>query len=147
MVRDCQIRKVKDTRRKFVPTRKIWKLHEDSVKSDFKSYSNKYRASNQKEAFVDVYWNVLKGAFLRATDRNCGWLKAPARHGMMMLVSASEKLKLRTKWKQGNTSKEKYLEAKKKSGGVITRSNVKQKRKDLKTFFGGMIRNAMCLRL
>ena len=102
MVRDCQIRKIKDTRRKFVPTRKIWKLHEDSIKSDFKSYSNKYRASNQKEAFVDVYWsfkNVLKGAFPRATDRNSGWLKDPARHGVMMLVSASEKRKLRKKWK------------------------------------------------
>ena len=32
---DFKIRKVKDIRRKFVPRRKIWKLHEDSVKSDF----------------------------------------------------------------------------------------------------------------
>ena len=50
--------------------RKIWKLHEDSVKSDFRSYINQYRASSQKDASVEHYWNVLKGALVEATDRN-----------------------------------------------------------------------------
>ena len=36
LVCDFKIRKVKDTRRKSVLTRKTWKLHEDNVKSDFR---------------------------------------------------------------------------------------------------------------
>ena len=36
---DFKTRKVKDTRIKFVPRRKIWKLHKDNIKSDFRSYS------------------------------------------------------------------------------------------------------------
>ena len=34
---DFKTRKVKDTMIKFVPRRKIWKLHEENVKSDFRS--------------------------------------------------------------------------------------------------------------
>ena len=39
---DFKIRKVKDTRRKFTPGRKIWKLFEDKVKTDFSSYNDNY---------------------------------------------------------------------------------------------------------
>ena len=49
LVCDFNIRKVKETRNKFVPRRKIWKLDEYSVKSDSKSYINKYIASSQKD--------------------------------------------------------------------------------------------------
>ena len=38
LVCDFKIRKVKDTRRKSAPRRKIWKAHEDNVKSDCRSY-------------------------------------------------------------------------------------------------------------
>ena len=58
---DFKIREVKDTRRKIVPRGKIWKLHEDSLMRDLKSYINRYRASNQKDASVEGYWEVLKG--------------------------------------------------------------------------------------
>ena len=34
---DFKTRKVKDTMIKFVPRRKIWKLHKENVKSDFRS--------------------------------------------------------------------------------------------------------------
>ena len=66
MVCDSKIRKVKGTKRKFVPIGKIWELHEDSVKSDFRHYINNYRPSSQKG-----YWNVLK-VFLKATDKSYG---------------------------------------------------------------------------
>ena len=36
--------------------------------------------SNQKDTSVEGYWNVLKGAFLEAADRICGWTKGPVRH-------------------------------------------------------------------
>ena len=35
-----------------------------------------YRASSQKDASVEDYWNVLKGALLAVTGRSCGWTKA-----------------------------------------------------------------------
>ena len=68
--------------------RKIWKLHEDSVKSDFRSYINQYRASSQKDASVEHYWNVLKGALVEATDKNGqkAQLDIEKRGGMMILV-------------------------------------------------------------
>ena len=77
LVCDIKIRKVKDTRRKFLPRRKIWKLHEDSVKSDFRSYINKYRASSPKDASVEAKWNALKRALLVATDKSFGSKKGP----------------------------------------------------------------------
>ena len=41
----------------------------------------------------------------------------------------SEKQKLRHEWKQGNTSKEKYLEAKKKLGELFTRPNKAERKR------------------
>ena len=70
MVCDFKIRKVKDIRRKFVPRGKKWKLHEDSIKSDFRSYINKYGENSQKHAPVGDYWKVLKGALIEATHRS-----------------------------------------------------------------------------
>ena len=72
--------KVKDTRREFVPGRKVWKLHEDSVKSDFSSFINKYRESNQKYVSIEGYRNFVKGVLLEAAVRSCGWTKSQARH-------------------------------------------------------------------
>ena len=70
----------KDIRRKFVPRKKMWKLHEDSEKSDFRSNVKKYRASSQKDAFDESYWKVLKEALREGTDKRCRWTKGPARH-------------------------------------------------------------------
>ena len=53
LVCDFKIRKVKDTRRKSAPRRKIWKVHEDNVKSDCRSYIKQYIASSQKHASVE----------------------------------------------------------------------------------------------
>ena len=80
LVCDFKIRKVKDSKRRFVFRRKIWKLHEDNVHSDFKSYIIKYIASSQKDASDEDYWSILKGVLQEATDRSYGWAKGPARH-------------------------------------------------------------------
>ena len=52
LVCDFKLRKVEDTRRKFVPRKKSWKLDEDNTKSDIRSYI-KYIASSQKDASVE----------------------------------------------------------------------------------------------
>ena len=79
LVCDFVIRRVKDTRRKSVPRRKTWKLHEGSVKNDFWSYINQYRASSQKDTSAEDFCNNLKRALLKATGRSFGWTKGPAR--------------------------------------------------------------------
>ena len=47
--------------------------------SDFRLHINKYRASIQKDAFVEGFWNVLKGALLEVTGRSCEWTKGSGR--------------------------------------------------------------------
>ena len=76
---DFQTGTVKDTRKTFALGERFWKLNEDCVKNDFRSYINKYRTSSQKDASVEVCLNVLKGALLEATGGSCGWAKGLAR--------------------------------------------------------------------
>ena len=64
---DFKIRKVKDTRRKSVPRKNMWKLHED-------------RAGSQKDAFVESCYSILKGALPEATNRNSGLAKGTPRY-------------------------------------------------------------------
>ena len=85
LIPNFKIRKVKDQRKMFVPRRKIWKLHKDSLKNNYRP-SNRYRASSKKDASVEGYSNVriekrnrLKGAFLKAAERSYGWTKDQAR--------------------------------------------------------------------
>ena len=47
LLRDFRIRTLKDKRRRFLPQRKIWKLHKDSLKSDFSSYINSCKVISQ----------------------------------------------------------------------------------------------------
>lgn len=92
LVSNVKTRKVKDTKRKFLPRRKIKQPHEDNVKSGFKSYiNNKYREIGSKDTSVESYWSVAREALLEATDRNCRWAKGPVdmkKHvgGITMLV-------------------------------------------------------------
>ena len=62
LVCEFTIRKLKSTRRKLVPTRKTWRLHED--RDTIKRYINKHRASSQKDGSVEGNWNVLKEGLL-----------------------------------------------------------------------------------
>ena len=71
LVCDLKETKLKVNGRKCVPRRKIWKLHEDSVKSGFSSYVNNYREIGQVAASVEGYWNVLGRTLLEATDKSC----------------------------------------------------------------------------
>ena len=60
--------------------------------------------------------------------------------------SVSEKQKLWKEWKQGNTSKEKYLDAKIKARNVY-QATCQAERKRFGNIFKEAIRNMMCLRL
>ena len=47
---------------KFVSKRKLWKTHEDSEKSDFRSHINKYWTISQKDDPVEgtkIFWEDL----------------------------------------------------------------------------------------
>ena len=56
---DYKMRKVTGNRRMFLPRRKIWKLLENGVKSDFRSYINNYGASSQEDTSVKVSGSIL----------------------------------------------------------------------------------------
>lgn len=123
----------------FVPRRKIWKLHKDSLKNNYRS-SNRYRASSKKDASVEGYSNVriekrnrLKGAFLKATERSYGWTKDQARQKetWWWCYGVSEKWKLQKEQKQGNTSKKKHLEAKKEAKRVVYQAKCKSRKKKI----------------
>ena len=79
LICDFKIRKVKDTRRKFVPKKRIQKLREESVKVEFRWYINKYRANSQKDVSFEGCWNLLKDPLQEATKRCCEWTNGPAR--------------------------------------------------------------------
>ena len=61
---DFKIRKVKQIRRMFVPKRKIWILHEDSVKNGFTPYVSKQKECSQEDASLEGYRKILKGDLL-----------------------------------------------------------------------------------
>lgn len=74
------------------------------------------------------------------------------RGGMSNSITVSNKVsqqrKLWKEWQWENASKGKYLEAKKKARwAVYSRPTVKQNGIDMKTLWGEMITNVMCLRL
>ena len=63
----------------------------------------------------------MKGPLIEVTDRSCKWTNGPARCNETwwwndnVSNSVSKNWKLWKDWKQRNTSKEKYLEAKNKA--------------------------------
>ena len=125
---------------------KIWELHEDSVKSDFRQYINNYRPSSQKG-----YWNVLK-VFLEATDKSYGQTKGPARHKETwqwndVSNSVSETKKLCKEWKQRKACKEEYLKAQKKANRVVYPAICEAQRKIFRNVRQGIIRNVLSLKL
>ena len=66
---DFKARKVKVTRKK------IWKLYENSIKSDCSSYMHKYKASSQKDASAESSLDFLKVVLLEITNWIFGWTK------------------------------------------------------------------------
>ena len=71
---------MKSTRRRFVPRRKIWKLYESSVKSDFSLYVKDFREGHNTTPYVEGYWKVLKESLIDTAERTCGWTKGLSRH-------------------------------------------------------------------
>ena len=73
--------------------------------------------TSQKFVSAEDYWNFVKGILLEPTVRSSGWTKGPARHRETwwrndddVNNSFSEKFILWKEWKQGNISKERYLQ-------------------------------------
>ena len=83
----------------------------------------------KKSASVKGFWNVLKGTLLEATGRSYGWAKGPPRHKETWQrnddIKFSGKQRLLKVWKQGNTSKEKYLGTKEKARRTVYQDNCK----------------------
>lgn len=58
----------------------VWKLHEDRLKGDIRSYINKYRASDQKMfllKFIGKFWKELQGFKNERSWYVCGRDRAP----------------------------------------------------------------------
>ena len=72
-----KIRKVKDTKENFASRRKIGKLKEGSIRSDFILCVKDFK---EVDEFVKGSWKVLKGTLLDAKDKTYGWTKGPTRH-------------------------------------------------------------------
>ena len=58
--------------------RKIWKLHENIIGSDFLNQANKFQECNETDPFVEDYCKVSKGALLEGSGRTCGETKGQA---------------------------------------------------------------------
>ena len=86
MVRSNPWKLLKDT--KTVPKEEtvtqlkplVWKLHEDRLKGDIRSYINKYRASDQKMfllKFIGKFWKELQGFKNERSWYVCGRSREP----------------------------------------------------------------------
>ena len=73
----------------------------------------------------------VKGALLEATYRSSGWTKGPAIHEETWWwnIVSSSVLEKQKQHKQGNTSNEKYLEAKEKARKTVYQTTGKAKSK------------------
>ena len=84
---------------------KIWKLFEDKVKSNFRSYIGKCRSSSQNNGSVEGYWNVkrsvkkqrkkVEGPFTRWIVKNKGKYLETLYRGMIRNVLC---LRLKSGW-------------------------------------------------
>ena len=80
-----------------MPGRKIWKLHQQSVKEDYSSYTNKYRESSHKYDSVVGYWNLPKETLLKATDKSYEFTINPTAFSPMGGLNAYTRKKTFTK--------------------------------------------------
>ena len=131
-----KIKKLRDIRRKFVPRRKIWKLDDVDVAENFKSCVDKSIGGMDKcHLSVEGLWKALKDSLIEATERSCGWTKGPPRHketwwwNEAVDSAVKEKRKCWKEWKKGKTSKEVYLEAKRKSKKAVYEARSESERK------------------
>ena len=63
---------MKLNKRKVVFGRKIWKLLEDSTRSDFSYYVKEFKERSEADTFVRVFGKSLKEVLLEVSRRTCG---------------------------------------------------------------------------
>ena len=63
---------MKLNKRKVVFGRKIWKLLEDSTRSDFSYYVKEFKERREADTFVRVFGKSLKEVLPEVSRRTCG---------------------------------------------------------------------------
>ena len=65
--------RVKEIKGKFVPRRKIWKLHEGSISSNFRSHVKEFKEDVARlMSLRSMHYLVLKGVLQKLSGRVCG---------------------------------------------------------------------------
>ena len=100
--------------------RKIWKLHENNVKSEFSSYVNKYKQSTQEDASIQSYWDILKrdllGLQIGIVDGQEAQLDIEKHGGSMMILVTMFMRRSGKEWKQ--QSKRSIYKQRKRPAGI-----------------------------
>ena len=114
------------TPKPFVPKRRVWKLHDPALQSDFCESVRMLLASYDiLPTDSDAIWDVLKTTLLKTTEEVCGWTKRKnfRKETWWWDDSISKvvdgKRHLRKAWKKGKASKEEYLVAKRASKHAV----------------------------
>ena len=63
---------MKLNKRKVVFGRKIWKLLEDSTRSDLSYYVKEFKERSKADTFVRVFGKSLKEVLLEVSRKTCG---------------------------------------------------------------------------
>ena len=64
--------KLKDIKRVFALRRKVWKLHEGIISSNFSTYIKELKKTVRKMQSVEGYWEVSKWVLPSTTGRISG---------------------------------------------------------------------------
>ena len=114
------------TPKPFVPKRRVWKLRDPALQSDFCESVRRLLASyDPLPTDSDAIWDVLKTTLLKTTEEVCGWTKRKnfRKETWWWDDSISKvvggKTRLWKAWKKGKASKEKYLVAKRASKHAV----------------------------
>ena len=131
-----KIRKLKSSKRKFIPKRKVWKLGNSGVVDSFIDHmQTALGQKDRSDLSVEGQWKVLKDSLIEATERSCGWTKGPPRHRETWWWNEAVdqvikvKRKLWKEWKAGRVGKEVYLEAKRRAKRAVYEARTESERK------------------
>ena len=71
-VKDSKFSPSENWKRKVVLEKKIWKLHDNGIRSDFSYYIKEFNDSREANVSTEIYKKIFKWALLEATDRTWG---------------------------------------------------------------------------
>ena len=119
VVCDLTVKMEHSKKKPFVPQLKVWKLKEESVRTEFahefqKQHTTVINPTNP----VEEGWTGIKQAYLNTTEKVCGRTKKPTKRKVTWWWSkkvdeaVKEKRRLWKEWKKGNCSKDQYNVAK-----------------------------------